>query len=51
MLEINLNTTPLEMSNALNYDFTHIGPKLADNIPKTSVCFEDYITRSGSSIF
>ena len=42
-------TTPLEISNALNYHITHIGPWLADNIPKTNVCFEDYITPSGSS--
>ena len=41
----NSSTTPLEISNALNYHFTHIGPRLADNIPKTSVCFEDYIHR------
>ena len=27
-------TTPLEISNALNYHFTHIGPRLADNIPQ-----------------
>ena len=27
-------TTPLEISNALNYHFTHIGPRLADNISK-----------------
>ena len=45
----NSSTTPLEISNALNYHFTHIGPRLADNIPKTSVCFEDYITPSDSS--
>ena len=37
-------TTPLEISNALNYHFTHIGPRLVDNISTTSVCFEDYIT-------
>ena len=43
------STTPLEISNALNYHFTHIGTRLADNIPKTSVCFEDYITPSDSS--
>ena len=30
----NSSTTPLEISNALNYHFTHIGPTLADNIPK-----------------
>ena len=42
-------TTPLEISNALNYHFTHIGPRLADNISKTSVCFEDYITPTDSS--
>ena len=46
---LNSSTTPLEISNALNYHFTHIGPRLADNIPKTSVCFEDYITPSDSS--
>ena len=45
----NSSTTPLEISNALNYHFTHIGPRLADNIPKTSVCFEDYITPSNYS--
>ena len=45
----NSSTTPLEISNALNYHFTHIGPRLADNIPKASVCFEDYITPSDSS--
>ena len=45
----NASTTPLEISNALNNHFTHIGPRLADNIPKTSVCFEDYITPSDSS--
>ena len=45
----NSSTTPLEISNALNYHFTHIGPRLADNIPKTSVCFEDDITPSDSS--
>ena len=42
-------TTPLEISYALNYHFSHIGPRLADNIPKTSVCFKDYITQSDSS--
>ena len=42
-------TTPLEISNALNYHLTHIGPRLADNIPKTGVCFEEYITPSDSS--
>ena len=42
-------TTPLEISNALNYHFTNIGPRLADNISKTSVCFEDYITPTDSS--
>ena len=40
----NSSTTPLEISNALNYHFTHIGPRLADNIPQTSGFFEDYIT-------
>ena len=29
-------TTPLEISNVLNYQFTHIGPRLAGNIPETS---------------
>ena len=39
-------TTPLEISNVLNYHFTLIGPRLAESIPKTSVCFEaDYIIR------
>ena len=42
-------TTPLEISNALNYHFTHIGPRLVDNIFKTSVCFEDYSTPTDSS--
>ena len=42
-------TTPLEISNVLNYHFTHIGPRLAGNIPETSVSFEDYITPSVSS--
>ena len=42
-------TSPFEISNALNYHFTHIGPRLANNIPKTSVCFEDYMTPSDSS--
>ena len=42
-------TTPLEICNVLNYHFTHIGHRLADNIPKTSVCFEDYNTPSDSS--
>ena len=42
------STTPLEISNVLNYHFTHIGPRLADNIPN-SVCFEDHITPSDSS--
>ena len=46
---LNSSTTPLEISNALNYHFTHIGPRFADNIPKTSICFEDYITPSDSS--
>ena len=41
--------TPLEISNALNYHFTRIGPRLADNIPKTGVCFEEYIAPSDSS--
>ena len=45
----NSSTTPLEISNALNYHFTHIGPRLADNIPQTSVFFEDYITPWDSS--
>ena len=45
----NSSTTPLEISNALNYHFTHNGPRLADNIPKTSACFQDYITPSDSS--
>ena len=45
----NSSTTPLEISNALNYHLTHIGPRLADNIPKTSVSFEDYITPSDST--
>ena len=31
------------------YSLTRIGPRLADNIPKTSVCFENYITPSNSS--
>ena len=42
-------TTPLEISNALNYHFTYIGPRLANNIPKTRVCFEYYIMPSDSS--
>ena len=42
-------TTPFEISYALNYHFTHIGPRLANNIPKTSVCFEDYMAPSDSS--
>ena len=42
------STTPLEISNVLNYHFTHIGPRLAANIPN-SVCFEDYIAPSDSS--
>ena len=43
-------TTPLEICNVLNYHFhSHTGPRLADNIPKTSVCFEDYNTPSDSS--
>ena len=42
------STTPLEISNVLNYHFTHIGPRLAANIPN-SVCFEDYIAPSVSS--
>ena len=42
-------TTPLEISNVLNYHFTHIGPRLAGSIPETSVSFEDYITPSVSS--
>ena len=45
----NSYTTPLEISNTLNYHLTHIGPRLADNIPKTGVCFEEYITPSDSS--
>ena len=49
MLEITHVLQPLEISNALNYHFTHIGPRLADNISKTSVCFEDYITPTDSS--
>ena len=40
----NSSTTPLVISNALNYHFTQIGHRLADNIPQTSVCFEDCIT-------
>lgn len=39
--------TPLQISKALNYHFTHIGTRLADNIPKTSVCIEDCITPEG----
>ena len=39
-------TTPLEISNVLNHHFTHIGPRLAGNIPETSVSFQDYITPS-----
>ena len=46
---LNSSTTPLEISNALNYHFTHTGPRFADNILKTSVWFEDYITPSDSS--
>ena len=42
------STTPLEISNVLNYHFTHIGRRLAVNIPN-SVCFEDYIAPSDSS--
>ena len=33
----------------LSITFLHIGPRLTDNdIPKTSVCIEDYITLSES---
>ena len=46
---IDVGDNSLEISNALNYHFTHIGPRLADNISKTSVCFEDYITPTDSS--
>ena len=46
---IDVGDNSLEISNALNYHFTHIGPRLADNIPKTGVCFEEYITPSDSS--
>ena len=42
-------TTPLEISNVLNYHFTHIGPRLAGNTLETTVSFEDYITPSVSS--
>ena len=45
----NSSTTPWEISDALYYHFTHIAPRLADNIPKTSICFEDYTTSSESS--
>ena len=45
----NSSTSPLEISNVLNYHFTRVGPRLAGNIPETSVSFEDYITPSVSS--
>ena len=49
MLEITQVLPPLEISNTLNHHFTHIGARLANNIPKTSICFVDYITPSDSS--
>ena len=40
---------PIEISNGLNSHFTHIGPRLANNIPQSSDCFEDFIMPSDSS--